>query len=111
MLSLFPQLLDFQFYGPLILRLGASLVFLGWGWRKFSADNKDIFGWIELLGGLLLFAGLFTQGAALALIVEYSIIRFVKGNSGGRSLDILIYTILISLLVLGPGMYGFDLPL
>lgn len=111
MLSALPQLFDYQFYVPFILRSAAGLVFITWGWQKFSAEKKDFMGWIEMLGGILLIAGLFTQITALVLFLEFVSARVFKKMSKGWELDLLIIIILLAILVLGPGIYAVDYPL
>lgn len=133
MLSLFPYLLDFQFYGPAILRLALGTIFLVHGWQKLSGDKTQFAGWlesmkfkpgkfwawlvtlVEFLGGILLVIGLWTQLAALVLAIEFLVIIFWvqrgKPFVGGREFDFLIFMALLALLVLGPGALALDLPL
>ena len=47
MLSLFPQLLDYQFYAPLLLRTALGAIFLVHGWRKLAGDKLPLAGWLE----------------------------------------------------------------
>lgn len=134
MLSLFPSLLDFGLLAPTLLRIVAGIIFIDigyfsiiredstWGllvklmrcknellWRKF-------FGFIEFIGGILLFIGLYTQGAALVLgiltlfclMLEYKEPTFVKRD---LAFYVMLFAITASLLVTGAGAFGFDLPL
>src|SRR3989338_3319171 len=129
MLSILPQLLDFQFYGPFILRLALGVIFLAHGWPKLKGDKSHFAGWLEsmnlrpgkfwawvvalaeFLGGILILAGLFTQLAAFVLAIEFFVIifwvrrgqPFVLSEGRGREFDFLILAALLSLLVLGPG--------
>ena len=119
MLSLFPYLLDFQFYGPAILRFALGAIFLVHGWQKLSARPGMFWAWlvtlVEFFGGILLLAGLFTQLVALILTMEFLVILLWvqrgKAFVGGREFDFLIFAALLALLVLGPGAFAFDLPL
>lgn len=133
MLSFFPQLLDFQFYAPLLLRLALGVIFLAHGWQKLANDKAQFAGWlesmkfkpgkfwawlvalVEFLGGIALVAGFWTQFAALVLATQFLIILiwFKRGQkfAGGWEFDFLIFIALLSLLVLGPGAWAFDLPL
>ena len=133
MLSLFPYLLDFQFYGPTLLRLALGVIVLAHGWQKLVSDKTRFAGWLESMkfkpgkfwawlvtlteffGGILLVLGLFTQLAAIILAVEFLVILLWvqrgKAFVGGREFDFLIFAALLALLVLGPGALAFDLPL
>lgn len=140
MLNIFPQLLDFQFYGPLVLRFALGAIFLAHGWQKLAGDKAQFAGWlesmkfkpgkfwawlvtlVEFLGGIALVVGFWTQIAALVLVVEFLIIilyfkrgqSFIGGPSAGEAgweFDFLIFMSLLALLVLGPGAWALDLPL
>ncbi|KKT83353.1 MAG: DoxX family protein [Candidatus Giovannonibacteria bacterium GW2011_GWC2_44_9] len=133
MLSILPQLLDFQFYVPLLLRLALGAIFLAHGWQKLRSDKIQLAGWlesmkfkpgefwawvvtlVECLGGIALVVGLFMQLTALILAIQFIvIILYIKRGQkfiGGWEFDFLIFTALIALLVLGPGAWAFDLPL
>ncbi|OGF62855.1 hypothetical protein A2926_04180 [Candidatus Giovannonibacteria bacterium RIFCSPLOWO2_01_FULL_44_40] len=140
MLSLFPQLLDFQFYAPLLLRIALGVIFLAHGWPKLAGDKAQFAGWlesmkfkpgkfwawlvalIEFLGGIALIVGFWTQLAALVLAVQFLVILlwiqrgkpFIGGppaGEAGREFDFLIFVALLALLVLGPGAWALDLPL
>ncbi len=132
-LSVFPQLLDWQFFGPLFLRLALGLIFLAHGYQKLAGDKAQLVGWlesmkfrpgkfwawlvtaVEFLGGIALVLGLFTQLAALILAIQFLIIIlwFKRGQNfiGGKEFDFLILFALLALLVLGPGTWSIDLPL
>ena len=132
-LSVFPQLLDWQFFGPLFLRLALGFIFLAHGYQKLAGDKSGLAGYlkslrfkpgkfwawlvicIEFFGGILLIVGLWTQLAALILAIEFLVILIWvqrgKPFIGGREFDFLIFMALFALLVLGPGALAFDLPL
>ena len=71
---------------------------------------------IEGVAGILMLIGLWTQGAALVIIVDL-IIRLVakiKSRSfltDGVNYYLFMLVIAISLLLTGPGILSFDLPL
>lgn len=122
MLSIFPYLLDYQFYGPLLLRLALGAVFLIHGYQKLVNDKTQFAGWAEFLGGICLILGFLTQLAALILAIEFFVIlfwfkrgqKFVGGpptGEAGWELDFIIFFALAALLVLGPGAWAIDLPL
>src|SRR3989344_4731759 len=135
-LSIFPQLLDWQFYGPTLLRLVLGAIFLAHGYQKLAGDSEGrakFAGWlesmkfrpgkfwawfvalVEFLGGVLLVIGLWTQLVALILAVQFLVILFWvqrgKPFISGWEFDFLILFALLALLVLGPGALAFDLPL
>src|SRR3989338_4222058 len=140
MLSTFPQLFDFQFYGPLILRLALGVILFAHGWSKFKNDKAQFAGRLELLkfrpgkfwawvvalteflGGILILIGLFTQLTVLVLAIEFLVIIFwvrhgqqlvakSEAPSMSREFDFLILAALLALLVLGPGAWAVDYPL
>lgn len=140
MLSTFPQFLDFQFYGPLFLRLALGAIFLAHGYQKLTADKTGFAGYLESLkfrpgkfwawvvtlaeslGGLFLVLGILTQIAVLVLAIEFLVILFwvrrgqpftARQDAPGISweFDFLIFMALLALLVLGPGAWAIDLPL
>ena len=97
MLSIFPQFLDFQFYGPLFLRVALGIIFIAHGWKKISGGKESraqFAGWlgamkirpgkfwalvvtlVEFFGGVLLFVGFFVQPIALVLSIQFLVILF-----------------------------------
>ena len=135
-LSIFPQLLDWQFYGPTLLRLVLGAIFLAHGYQKLAGDSEGrakfaggleamkfrpgkfwagVVALVEFLGGVLLVIGLWTQLVALILAVQFLVILFwvKRGQNfiGGKEFDFLILLALLALLVLGPGAWALDLPL
>ncbi|MBI2021024.1 DoxX family protein [Candidatus Giovannonibacteria bacterium] len=140
MVSLFPQFLDYSFFGPTILRLALAIIFLAHGWKKIAYDKSAFAGWLEslkfrpgkfwawvvslseFLGGCLLLLGFLTQLAAIVLAIQFLIIILwvrrgqpfmPKPEAPGMSweFDWLILLCLLALLVLGPGAWALDLPL
>jgi putative oxidoreductase len=115
MLSLFPQLFAYRELAPFILRLVLGLIFISFGYPKtFKRLEQNHFqralGILELGGGILLIAGLFIQIAAILLIIA-RIAAISKSSEKNYRLNILIIASLVSLLLLGPGLFSFDLPL
>lgn len=134
MLSLFPTLLSYNLVVPFVFRLVSGLTFVVFGYRTFTERRGEnavrferfnlkpgaVWLWalasVEMVGGMLLLAGLFTQSAALVLsliLVAGLIAKQKNPQSLELSPDILFLLFLItaSLLFLGPGFYAFDLPL
>ena len=137
MLSVFPQILDYGFYAPTILRLALGVIFLAHGWKKLAGDKTQFAGWlesikfkpgkfwgwivtlVEFFGGISLLFGFLIQPAAMILAIEFLIIifwarrgqPFMLAEGHGREFDVLILFALLALLVLGPGAWAIDLPL
>lgn len=132
-LSIFPDLLTFWLLAPFLLRVVVGLIFTYFGFikiwkerdRRISFFKKIGFGagvvlfWIisitELVGGILLMMGLFTQLVALILSIITIGAIYVKIRKPSRldnSLEFftLLLAVLLSLLVLGPGFWAIDLP-
>jgi len=116
--SLFHDLLTYREIAPFILRLALAFIFIGHGYSIKMKSGKTLAkftGFIEIISGLLLFIGLFVQAAAIAvsLIMVVAIIK-VKRKEGfltDCAFNLLILAVALSLLVLGPGIFSFDLPL
>lgn len=125
----------YQDWGFLFVRIvaGAIFVLAGWGkvfsggaaglagafagtWLALPAVAWTIVGVIELLGGLLLLAGLFMSWNALVLAVIMLVASIVQwagmlgGNGGfaGARLDILLFAVLVLLSMTGAGKLSAD---
>ena len=124
-----PFLARFDDVAPLALRLGVGFNFLWFGSKKlsrgvdsFAAQLSDLgvaspmlFAWLvvvaELVGGLLLVAGLLTRLATLPLIVTMiGAIFLVKADLGmpDAGIDIALLAGLVALLLHGPGRFSLD---
>ena len=134
MLNPFPELLTYSLYAPLILRVVAGLIFIDLGIFLFKNEKErwlislsairvpnpkmavKILGVIEIVGGLMLISGSYTQIAALILAlltfseayVEYKDPAILKRN---MVFYIMLFAITLSLLLSGAGAFAFDLPL
>lgn len=113
--------------GMLLLRLAVGVVFVAHGWAKFSdmATTVGFFGQlgipsvfaylvaaVELLGGLALVVGLYTDLAALLLaIIMVVAIVYVKmatlkvGLAGGYEFDLVLLASNLAIMFAGPGKY------
>ncbi|NBD74026.1 hypothetical protein GVX82_03215 [Patescibacteria group bacterium] len=135
MLSLFPELLAFDLVGVSLLRITVGFLFLSFGWKLMGArpappaegtDQEEggstttptpprTLGVLDILIGVLLTVGLYTQGAAIAGVVlalaHASFARTHQALLRDPLLWHLIALICLALLVLGPGLLAFDLPL
>lgn len=134
MLNPFPDLLMYSFFGPFILRVVLGLIFIDLGFLKFRDEKErwlasfetlnlrpaDLFlsfyASLQIVGGLLLLAGLWTQVAALAFVVFTGTELYVEWQAReilkrDMVFYILIFTISLSLLLTGAGAYAIDIPL
>lgn len=132
--NLFPTLLSFSLLAPFILRVVLGLIFLNLGWLKLTKEKygwivflrsarvpapifiTSIFAWLEIIGGLLLLAGAFTQLVALIftlitlvqLILEYREDSLLRRNF---VFYLLLFIVSLSLIFSGAGAYAIDFPL
>jgi uncharacterized membrane protein YphA (DoxX/SURF4 family) len=134
MLNTFPTLLAFGLLSPFILRISLGVIFLEFGYSKISKMRSEKiqmfeslglkpgvyytvgFALLEIIVGLALFVGMYTQIASLiASIICILAILIKKRNNenvkSGYGFLILCFVISISLLFSGAGFLAFDLPL
>ncbi len=124
----------FADWAPLILRVALGVVFTWHGYDKiFTTGLPGVAGFLgslgipfpdvmayvlaygELIGGLLLIAGLFTHWVAkfdvIVAIVAFFTVHVSKGFSiagGGYEYIMLIFAAAVSLLITGAGKYSLD---
>jgi putative oxidoreductase len=134
MLNPFPDLLVYSLLAPLILRIVAGFIFVDLGKLSFREEKErwkislgvlgisnpilgvKILGLVEIIGGLMLIVGFYTQIAALILAtltlaqvyIEYKNPEVLKRNI---VFYLLLFAITISLLFSGAGAFAMDLPL
>lgn len=134
MLNPFPDLLTYSLLAPFMLRVVVGLVFINLGVLLFKGEKErwlvslstlnlpnpkfavKILGAIEIMGGIMLIAGFYTQVATLLLAlltfaevyVEYKDPTILKRNF---VFYIMLLAILLSLLLSGAGAFAVDLPL
>ncbi|OHA24689.1 MAG: hypothetical protein A3B11_00725 [Candidatus Taylorbacteria bacterium RIFCSPLOWO2_01_FULL_44_26] len=120
MLSLFPTLLSWNQLSPLFIRLSLSAVLLFSTYKvlsnKKTDTNSKIIAVIETLAGAFVLIGLWTQAAALVVIIDMLVrlifkIRERTFLSDGVNYYLLLLVMAISILLTGPGSFSFDLPL
>jgi uncharacterized membrane protein YphA (DoxX/SURF4 family) len=135
MLMIFPELLAFSLFAPLILRLAAGAAFIVLGAKYFGKNTlaareelNRVLPWAssfailiaiaEFAIGALLIVGLSTQVVAIlagigALKLAYFRHRFSFRTVAPFSIStcILLAAISLSLLLTGAGLFAFDLPL
>ncbi|MEK7552470.1 MAG: DoxX family protein [Patescibacteria group bacterium] len=132
MLNPFPELLSFGLIAPFILRIILGYLFINVGYLKITSEKKrwqsffegiklkpasffvKFFGFVEIIAGVMLVIGLFTQITALILaILTFGelYIEFKEESLLKRNLVfyLLIFTISLSLIFSGAGFFAFDL--
>lgn len=120
--SLFPYLFTYQELAPFLLRIVLGITLAYFGYRKIqkrgksSGSNTIIYGAAEIIIALFLIVGLFTQLAALinAIILVIKLAYKIRDKAfltDGINYYILLLTIAIAVIFLGPGILSFDLPL
>jgi uncharacterized membrane protein YphA (DoxX/SURF4 family) len=119
-LSVFPSLLTYQLLAPVMIRLALGAVLIFWSYRllfKSSPDTKrKIVSIIEALAGILLVIGLWTQVAALVIVIDLIVRLYGKFSNkafltDGVNYYLILLVLALSLLVTGPGFLAFDMPL
>ncbi len=134
MLNPFPTLLVFGLLAPFILRTIVGIIFLDLGILAFKGEKErwlssftalgiknpllilKIVGSLEIVGGLMLIAGFYTQVASIVLsilifaelYIEYRDPNILKRN---LVFYILILSITFSLILSGAGAFAVDIPL
>jgi uncharacterized membrane protein YphA (DoxX/SURF4 family) len=118
MLSLFPSLLSFGVIAPFLLRVVLAIVVLHFAYVHVQKKHRTaiIFGIIQGISGLLLVLGLFTQVAALVLVIIFGLLMVKQiinkaFLSDGVNYYLLLFIIALSLMLSGPGAFAFDYPL
>ena len=114
-------------YAPLPLRIIAGLGFMMHGLPKLldipgtqnsftnmglPPDLAIIIGLLEFIGGLAILLGILTRIAAGLLAIDMIgailSVKLSKGFIGGYELDLLYLTIMISLMITGPGSFSIE---
>ncbi|MDO8569346.1 MAG: DoxX family protein [bacterium] len=134
MLNPFPELLMYSFVGPFILRVLLGLIFIDLGFLKFRGEKETwlasletlglrpadlflpIYALLQIIGGLFLLVGLWTQVAALAFVIFTGIELYIEWRAReilkrDMVFYLLIFVISLSLLLTGAGAYAIDIPL
>jgi len=122
MLSIFPSLLAYEQVGPMVIRLVLGIVLAYFGYRKMmnkgmsSGSNARAYGVVEIIIAIFLIIGLFTQLAALlnAIILVIKIGFKARDKAlftDGINYYVLLLTMAIAVIFMGPGFLSFDLHL
>jgi len=114
MFSIFPPLLSYSGFAPLLLRLTLGAVLVVWAYKNYKTDIK--LSVLEGILGALLILGLFTQLASLATAILLGIRLFSKIKAktfltDGVNYYLILFIISICLIITGAGYLAFDLPL
>ena len=134
MLNPFPEFLTYGLLAPLFLRLVLGIIFVNLGYLKFGREKAiwrrffdltlfkpaglwvGLFALIQIVGGLMLIAGFYTQIAALVFVVITLLELYVEKRepvllNRNFVFYLLLFAISLSLLFSGAGFFAFDLPL
>lgn len=131
-LSVFPNLFDYQIYAEFILRIIVGCIFVFFAYDKLLyRSQRKVFHkkgagfrrtlWaatttIEAIGGFFLVIGLWVQPTALVLTLVMLCALGIKLRNGEvlentAEFFFLVIAVLIALLLLPPQIASFDLPL
>jgi uncharacterized membrane protein YphA (DoxX/SURF4 family) len=114
MLSIFPPLLSYSGFAPLLLRLLLGTILVLWAYNHFKSQDKIYI--LEGVLGTLLILGLATQLAALASTILLGVRIYFKIKrkeflTDGVNYYLILFVISLGLIVSGAGYLSFDLPL
>lgn len=133
-LNTFPELLTYSALSPFILRVVIGFIIINLGLLKLGKEKQDwqelfeainfhpakyfvkILAFIEILGGLMLFIGTYTQIVAMVFSIIFfceAVLEYREESLENRNLPfyIIIFAIVLSLIFSGAGAFSFDLPL
>jgi putative oxidoreductase len=131
--NIFPELFSFTLIAPLILRVVLGFIFLNLGVLKLGKERGGwisslnilgikpasffalLLGILEIIGGLLLIVGAYTQLVALVLaIIALSELFIEYKEESILKRDLVFYLLLtaicVSLLLTGAGLFAIDIP-
>lgn len=134
MLNPFPEFLNYALFAPLILRVVVGFIFIDLGLLKFKSEKErwlasfetlglrpntlfvPLYGALQIVGGLLLLVGLWTQMAALFFVLSTGVELGIEWRAReilrrDAVFYLLLFVISLSLLLTGAGAYAIDLPL
>lgn len=134
MLNPFPDLLTYSLLAPLLLRLVVGFIFVDLGLLKLRGEKQrwiavfetlhlkpadffvPLYAFLQIIGGVLLIIGLWTQVAALMFVIFTGTELYIEWKAKEvlkRDLVfyLLLFIISLSLLFTGAGAFAFDIPL
>lgn len=133
-LNPFPELLTFGIVAPAFIRLAIAVFFINFGWDKLTKEREHkltffesiglkpagvyvtLLGILQIIIGLTLIVGIFTQIAAILAAVILLVSFIIKKRHPEMlftpsSVYALLFIMAISLLLTGAGIPAIDLPL
>lgn len=133
-LNTFPQILTFSILAPLILRVVVGFIAIDLGYLKLGKEKVQwaelfdtihfrpaeifikIFAFVEIIGGLMLLVGAYTQIVAIIFAVVYfceAVLEYREEALENRTLPfyILMFVISLSLIFTGAGTFALDIPM
>lgn len=134
MLNPFPEFLNYALLAPLVLRVVVGFIFVDLGLLKFKSEKDrwlasfdtlglrpatlfvPLYGALQVIGGFMLFFGLWTQVAALFFVLSTGIELGIEWRAReilrrDAVFYLLVFVISLSLLLTGAGAFAIDLPL
>jgi len=137
MLSIFPELFTYALVAPFVLRVALGSYFIVQGLRRHKQDTMvwenlwskngapikigslkvaPVLVKIQIVLGVLLFVGLYTQVAAILVLIFAGAEIFMKHKQSPLTFNEKWFTVIVgamslSLLFLGAGFLAIDLPL
>jgi putative oxidoreductase len=134
LLNTFPNILTYSLIAPLILRVVLGFIAIDLGYLKLGKENTrwnalfetinfhptalfvKALAIIEIIGGLMLLVGVFTQIVAIIFAVIYfcqAVLEYREETLEVRDLPfyVLMFTISLSLVFTGAGAFAFDIPM
>ena len=132
--NIFPDLFTYTLIAPFILRVVLGFIFMNLGSLKLGKERKgwigsfnilnikpasffvSLLGIVEIIGGLFLIAGAYTQLIVLVLaIISISELLIEYKEESILKRDFVFYlllaTICVSLLLTGAGLFAIDIPI
>ncbi len=134
MLNIFPELITFVLFAPLLLRVVVGSYFLYWGIEFLKKDRYAdcatslrvewgslgiLFIWylsfFEIIVGAFLITGFLTQAAAIGGMLIAGKLYYLQRTypsvaKNERATYILIFVVCLSLLLSGAGVLAIDIP-
>ena len=117
MLSLLPQLLFLAPFSAFLIRIAIAVVITLVAWEHLFQHEKNFarwFGAVEAILAAFLVIGLYTQLTAICAILTVGAWKYRLGSVSANLPESTLWLLLImciSLIVTGPGVFAFDLPL
>lgn len=134
MLNIFPELITFVLFSPLLLRVVVGAYFLYWGVQLLKKDRYAdcatslrvewgslgiLFIWylsfFEIIVGVFLIAGFLTQAAAIGGMLIAGKLYYLQRTypsvaKNERATYVLIFVVCLSLVLSGAGVLAIDIP-